>query len=46
MVNDGELIFWVVALILALGFLVPVFCSDNSKVSDETLRRIRGERTH
>lgn len=46
MVTDGELIFWVVALILALAFLIPVFCSDNPKVSNETLRRIRGEKNH
>ena len=46
MVIDGELIFWVVASIFALIFLIFIFSSDNSKVSEETLRRIRGEKNH
>lgn len=44
---DYELIFWCVAGVAGLVFLALVMLTPKDEpVSQETLRRLRGERTH
>ena len=44
---DLELIFWLVMAIPALGFFVlAALPAPDYTVSQSTLRRLRGERTH